>query len=220
MQHSVYYVFVQQARSHLDSFSFGSVQSHARRMICERTVRPAMERNRAALKIQCMWRRYDAMFELELRFIEQDAAVAIQKIWRGFQERETFAVKVDAITCIQAIVRGHLASKHFVLMVESATSIQCIWRGFWAQLQTQLDFMDVITVQSLVRRKFAAVESNRRRREILILQRNFRRILATNIVNQMRKEQQEVRERTSAAITCQVSPQNFASAIFRTCKLF
>lgn len=178
-------------------------------MICERTVRPVMERNRAALKIQSLWRRYDAMIELELQFMEQDGAVAIQTIWRGFRERALYARKVNSIIRIQAIARGRQARDQLILSIKATVSIQRIWRGFWAQLQTQLDFMDVITAQSIVRRKLALVESDARRRAIHVLQKNSRRFLAVQTVSQLKKERQEVIECTTAAVTCQVSMDCF-----------
>ena len=192
------------------------IQAHARRMICERTTRPALEGTRAALKIQCIWRRYDAMIELELRFIDQDAAVAIQKTWRGFRAQALFKVDLAAAACIQAHYRGYSARKQFTLVLEAAISIQSVWRGYWTQLQTQLDIMDVITVQSLVRRKIAYVESERRRQGVLRLQRTFRRILATKTVKIMRVERQELRERTVAAISCQVSKRMLAPLFLPT----
>jgi hypothetical protein len=186
------------------------IQSHARKMICERKVRPALERSRAALKIQCIWRQYNAMIELELRLIEQDAAVTIQKYWRGFEVRALFQINLDSATFIQARFRGYSERKRFTLFVSAAISIQRIWRGFWSQLQTQLDIMDVITIQSLVRRKIAHVESDCRRRGVIRLQRTFRRILATKIVESMKIKRQELRLRAFAAITCQVSKKMLA----------
>ncbi len=186
------------------------IQSHARKMICERKVRPALERSRAALKIQCIWRQYNAMIEVELRLIVQDAAVTIQKFWRGFEVRALFQINLDSATFIQARFRGYSERKRFTLLVSAAISIQRIWRGFWSQLQTQLDIMDIITIQSLVRRKIAHVESDCRRRGVIRLQRTFRRILATKIVESMKIKRQELRLRAFAAITCQVSKKMLA----------
>lgn len=173
-------------------------------MISEQTILPVLVRNRAALKIQSAWRRYDAKIELEMRFIEQESAIAIQKIWRGFHKRSLFSYQVDSITIIQAIFRGYCARSKFVRCFEAAIAVQRVWRGFWAQLQTQLDYLDIITVQSIVRRRLAILERERRRHGILVLQRNIRRVLAIQAVKRMKYEHRLVVQREAAALTCQV----------------
>ena len=172
-----------------------------------------MERTRATVKIQSLWRRYDAIVELHLRFIEREAATAIQQAWRGYRHRALYAHKIDCVIYIQAIARAYLTRHEIWLRNESSISIQRIWRGFWAQLQTQLDFLDVITVQSIVRRRLALMEIDRRRHGVFVLQRNVRRFLAIRTVNQMRKDRQEWLQHITAAIACQVSIQgSFARA--------
>lgn len=182
-------------------------QAHVRRAHCVGRTKPILEKNRAALKIQCLWRSYDAMIELQCRIIEQDAAVAIQQHWRGFQQRATHVRKIDLAMLLQANARGYIARNEFRKRNESATSIQRLWRGYWAQLQTQLDFMDVISVQSLARRWLAVQDRDARRRAILAVQRSARRFLAIRAFHAMRVERQQLSRRLSAAVLCQVSVQ-------------
>lgn len=174
-------------------------------MHCQRNILPVLQRNRAALKIQSAWRRYNAMIELELLCINQEAAIAIQKTWRGFYQQILFACKVDAIVRIQALVRGYRVRRNAMLCEQAAISIQRIWRGFSAQLLVQLDYIDITTVQSIVRRRLAVLESKRRMNSIVVLQRNIRRVLAQRTVSEMRYAHRRMVERTAAAITCQVS---------------
>jgi hypothetical protein len=70
--------------------SASTFQTHFRRTRCVRRNQPILKENQAALKIQCLWRYYDATIELHCRIIDQEAAVAIQKLWRGFQQRALF----------------------------------------------------------------------------------------------------------------------------------
>lgn len=182
-------------------------QTRVRRAHCVRRTQPILEKNRAVLKIQCLWRCYDAMIELQCRIIEQDAAVAIQQHWRGFQQRAAYVGKIDSVMLLQANARGYITRSDFRKRNESATSIQRLWRGYWAQLQTQLDFMDVITVQSLARCWLAVQDREARRRAILAIQRNARRFLAIRAFNATRVERQQLSRRLSAAVLCQVSAQ-------------
>lgn len=184
-----------------------NLQTHVRRAHCERRIKPILEKNRAALKIQCLWRYYDAMIELQCRIIEHDAAVVIQQHWRGFQQRVAYVRDIDFVIFLQANARSYIARSEFRKRNESAISIQRLWRGYWAQLQTQLDFMDVITVQSLARRWLAIQDGYARRRAILAIQRNARRFLAIRAFNAMRLERQQLSRRLSAAVLCQVSAQ-------------
>jgi hypothetical protein len=172
-----------------------------------------LEKNRAALKIQCLWRCYDATVELQCRIIDQEAAVAIQRHWRGFQQRAVYAHTIDSIIFLQANTRCYISRKEFFKRQKSATLIQCLWRGFWAQLQTQLDFIDVITLQSLARRWLALQDRDARRRAILVVQRNVRRLLAIRAFTLMQIERQQVIRRYSAAVLCQVSMSLIGSLI-------
>ena len=180
-------------------------QSHARRLHCQREIRPQLESNRAARRIQTQWRRYDAMIEFELRLIDQEAALVIQKHWRGSRQRRAYVRKVNSLILLQACVRGRLTRKQHIECREAATSIQRIWRGFWAQLQLQLDLMEVITIQSAVRRRLAVLERERRRHAILVLQRNCRCRLAIRAATAMRIERNERNRCLVAAVVCQVS---------------
>jgi hypothetical protein len=164
-----------------------------------------LEKNRAALKIQCLWRCYDATVELQCRIIDREAAVAIQRHWRGFQQRAVNAHKIYSIIKLQANTRGYIARSEFLKRHESAISIQRLWRGFWAQLQIELNFMDMVTVQSLARRWLAVQDRDARRRAILVVQRNARRLLAIRAFTLMQVERQQMIRRCSAAVLCQVS---------------
>jgi myosin heavy subunit len=185
--------------------SASTFQTHFRRAHCVRRIQPILEKNRAALKIQCLWRCYDATIELQCRNIHQEATVAIQKLWRGFQQRSVSTRKIDSIMLLQARARGYLARSKFRKRHKSAISIQCLWRGFWAQLQTQLDLMDVIAVQSMARRWLAVHDRDARRRAVFVLQRNARIFLATRAFNLMRVERQQLIRRLAVAVLCQVS---------------
>lgn len=116
----------------------------------------ALRRARAALTMQCAWRRYVAVCELRRRqalaqhVARHRAATRIQAIWRGARARHLAAVvrafaalhaaESDAATVIQAAARGRMARARVAAMraaqeadervVAAATQIQAGWRGF------------------------------------------------------------------------------------------
>lgn len=156
-----------------------------------------------------LWRRYDAMIQLQLRILERQATVSIQTYWRGFKERAAYAQQVDSVVLIQAISRGYVTRRVISQRQEATITIQRIWRGFWAQLQAQLDIMDVITVQSMTRRWLASLQRDTQRKAILVLQRNVRRGIAVRAFAKLQLEREEFDRQHSVAVLCQVSVFNF-----------
>ncbi|XP_074523656.1 unconventional myosin-IXb isoform X3 [Halichoeres trimaculatus] len=64
-----------------------------------------LDMRRAAILIQCTWRRY---CEEEKR---RQAATLIQALWRGHRQRKEYILQKQGATKIQALVRGHSARR-------------------------------------------------------------------------------------------------------------
>lgn len=134
------------------------VQSTARRWAA---VNEAKERRRelehvSAKEIQAKSRG----FLVRNRIKQQDAALSIQKTWRGFVGYAEYMFTIADIVIAQTQARCWAARrKHQMLSTErdrkSATAIQTSWRGFTARSVSENRFIDIVICQSVVRRTIA-----------------------------------------------------------------
>ncbi|GKZ01271.1 hypothetical protein MPSEU_001078100 [Mayamaea pseudoterrestris] len=132
------------------------VQSVARRWLATRRVQAV--KNKSALKIQKAVKGYLARVYLQSRREELNAAVNIQRAWRGFVVYTEYCFTIAYVVVCQSVVRRMLAVKscakmqivrkrHAVRVIQTfarqqlakriraSVQIQCFWRGFLGQAQ-------------------------------------------------------------------------------------
>lgn len=118
-------------------------------------------------------RRQERLERLKQLHRQTDAAVVIQRYWRGHRARKAFDKALDAIVLIQRMARGFLARKH-VQSYKAARKIQAHVRGF------------------VQRRRFhRMVQHKRQTAAAVILQRCTRGFLARRRVGRIRRDLRE-----------------------------
>ena len=143
------------------------------------------KRGEAATAIQSVWRKYTCFAEYSLdladiitvqscarrRFAQQDlealrhrrdndCAVLMQKVWRGYSAQEAFMADTSDIIIVQSCTRRLLAGKEAMRCRERraescAATIQKMWRGYFYQTSYIALVTDVVIAQSQVRKYFA-----------------------------------------------------------------
>lgn len=121
----------------------------------------------AAIRIQTAWRRYCAYTKVQNALLERDAAIMIQKNWRGFWQFSDFVIKSHEVKRIQAMYRGYQVRSELKLQHESATSIQSMSRRYIATKKVRQRRQAALAVTS-------AVEGMRERNASRKIQRAWR----------------------------------------------
>lgn len=172
-----------------------------------------LQRILAAMKLQSLVRRkfnvikYREMLQSSRVISSRVAAVAIQKIYRGFAVRDQSFLTNFAATIIQSSFRRHLCFvKYYTLRlvashaqalyrgrldfernrlyalhrleIIAATQIQCLWRGYIANTDFMILLLSAIKIQSLVRGRRGRQQAGIRRVKAVILQAAGRMFLA------------------------------------------
>jgi len=167
------------------------IQAIARRFIAQKRYAVILKRHYAAITMQSQYRQYrDCMLYLDLRSKLLPAIIAIQRHWRGFQERCIYGRSIEAIIQIQAFIRGAALVRSCLLgsWGISSTCIQRIWRGFWAQSNYQLDLLDIVAVQCLVRKQQALQLARRKAASLHTIQRSTRVFVAKLYLLKLRQQ--------------------------------
>lgn len=129
----------------------GLIECHVSALMIQVAARDWLlyRRQRAAIVIQAAERRRQAIdFGLALREL-RDAAIGLQRVYRGFVAKTTYQKQKIATSVVQRAFRLHVA--HMRLKASCATAVQRIWRGRRAWREFQKVLKAVTLVQSVVR---------------------------------------------------------------------
>lgn len=151
------------------------------------------QREAAANYIQCKWRRWIARRELQrlknLRRIKVDAAVIVQRFWRGFRVKNIFRlVKRDAVV-IQRFYRSYHLSRRFIKtkkatliaqsMVRQFLARKCLIKLFACRIETERNKrVATLRLQAIFRGAITRGVLRSRRSSAIEIQRCFRGSLA------------------------------------------
>eukprot|EP00797_Seminavis_robusta_P031266 Sro674_g185350.2 (907) ;mRNA; r:11528-14248 len=124
------------------------------------------------ITVQSIIRRRLAQLKYEAFMSERrdQAAIVLQKTWRGFSAYAAFVVAMCDVIAIQSCVRRLIAKRELNRLrctrdMNSALSIQKTWRMYFCKTNYDFIITDVIRVQSQARKYIAAKEFAIRRRE-------------------------------------------------------
>jgi len=118
-------------------------------------VRLKMQRlDKAATRLQTVYRGYFTKLNFNAFKGGREAAITIQKIWRGYMHFSDFILVIADFIILQRNIRIWLA-KCLVQRLKqtvSATQIQTLWRKFQAQICSLYRLVHIIIIQSISRR--------------------------------------------------------------------
>lgn len=161
----------------------------------------------AAVLIQSQWRGVMARKCTGDMRAHENAAITIQRVWRGQMDLILYSLKRECAISIQRVVRGDQSRRRVALDEKrlAAVSIQKIVRGFSAQVQYQMDLLDIITIQSLLRRRTAIRDTIQRIDAVGIIQCATRCALARRRLGEVVERRDIAITLNDAAVICQVS---------------
>ena len=110
------------------------IQRHVRGMLAQATKENILKRRKAAVQIQACTRMYIQRGLYFRKLVEHDAALSIQKIWRGFVCQIDLEIALDSVVQIQRTIRGLLVRKQVQQMQMAASIIQGAWWKYIEQL--------------------------------------------------------------------------------------
>jgi hypothetical protein len=105
-------------------------QSVARRWIKQKDYPKLLHdyRSNAAITVQKHWRGFAQVTKYHVMCQENRAAVLIQSAWRRFVHFSMFIVIIDSVIRIQSTCRGFMIRADYVEKNEAAVAIQCAYR--------------------------------------------------------------------------------------------
>ena len=129
----------------------------------ETTVRVLLAKKKAQVK------RRLKEDEMACRFY--DAAVDIQRIFRGFSAKIDYDIKVFAANAIVAAIRGYLTRGRYLSMVaarrnRAAITLQRMFRGVLAQITATVMLLSIEKIQAAARMYLANMLMENRRMEV------------------------------------------------------
>ena len=138
------------------------VQSIARRWHAKRTHRYL----KGVVTVQSatrgwLWRRHQEQKE-------QECAVKIQTVWRGFLSYTNYVFMLGDILLVQCVMRQWLARRRLAEKKRewAATIVQRNWRRYTCQMLVLYKLVHVIIVQSVARRRLAILRVRRMRLDV------------------------------------------------------
>jgi IQ calmodulin-binding motif len=125
------------------------VQSLARRLFAKRAYfrRHNERRASAAIAIQRIWRGFVSESDYYVMKYERRAATIVQSAWRGFWQFSNFIIALDSAIRIQTITRGYMAFQKYEEKLGAALVIQNAVRF----CRARLDATNASTLRSLLR---------------------------------------------------------------------
>jgi IQ calmodulin-binding motif len=111
------------------------VQSVARRWIKQKVFPKLLHdhKSNAAITIQKKWRGFSQASDYFVMLQEKKAAIVIQSAWRRFVDFSVFIAVIDSAIRIQSAFRGHTSRLDMFKKVEAVLTIQCALRAAMAK---------------------------------------------------------------------------------------
>ncbi|CAB9509617.1 Abnormal spindle-like microcephaly-associated protein homolog (Fragment) [Seminavis robusta] len=130
----------------------------------------------AVVQLQSFGRRWLANRQI---YRVHQAALCIQRHWRGFVYSIGFQMDLLDIVRCQSYIRRWLAKKRFDSLQQATICIQRHWRGFVCNIGFQMGLLDIVRFQSLARTWLARKRFYRVQQAAVCIQKQWRGLVCS-----------------------------------------
>jgi myosin heavy subunit len=127
---------------------------------------------------QSLSRRLLAKIRFRRNLLQNDCAMIIQRFWYSYRVRRE---EIEAATSIQKVSRGFLQRNKYAVAIQehrASIKIQAAWRRFWLFSNFIITLDSVIVAQSIVRRYLTRVDLENKASKATLIQAKQRSINA------------------------------------------